>query len=651
MVSHRKNARSQNRIPRCRPARLRPFVEELETRTVPSASLAGLMAQPLLTFATGTPQAALVPAAIGTISAPYFPSDIQAAYGFDQIQLLNPRTGKFVAGTGAGQTIAITDAFNDPNIASDLALFNEFFGLPTSKFLQVDQNGNLITPSNPGPSNGPFSTWGIETSLDVEWAHALAPQANIVLFEANSDSFNDLLTAVTSASTASVYKNLGVTTAGVISNSWGTPEFQGENAFDSFFSTKDNHVTYVFASGDDASINYPSASPNVLSAGGTTLTINVNTTTGVESYGGETAWSATPDPFSPTGFDGGGGGTSPFEPEPFYQFGVQQSFARTTPDLSFNANPDTGVIVLDNYLPNPPFPPAPPGESYAFQVGGTSVSAPSLSALLAVTNQSRALFGLGTLGNAQEALYFLPKSDFHDVTSGANLSGSAGPGYDVATGLGSPIAPRVVQGLTFSATIPPFTVSAPAAKSTATVASTHDISGGMGLVGAARFIALTAPMGMGNPVSTTLSEQVLPAVQAAPLVVSQVSTPSTPAIEVAQASGGSGGMQTATGTDQTPSAPAKPATQNATPSQADEDDDGDTAPPPAKSEETPADRLSVDVVVVPSAVNSAAFELNLDDKGRAMDLATVVGAALVPGVIWSAPARAQETKKSPGIKD
>src|SRR5262249_15437477 len=155
-----------------------------------------------------------------------------------------------------------------------LALFNEFFGLPTANFFQVDQNGNLITAKNPGPANGPFNTWGIETALDVEWAHALAPQANIVLFEANSDSFSDLLTAVTSAGTRSVYAKLGIAAAGVISNSWGTSEFLGENAFDSFFTTRDNHVTYVFGSGDDASINYPSASPNVLSAGGTSLTIN-----------------------------------------------------------------------------------------------------------------------------------------------------------------------------------------------------------------------------------------------------------------------------------------------------------------------------------------------------------------------------------------
>src|SRR5262249_24666850 len=178
--------------------------------------------------------------------------------------------------------------------------------------------------------------------------------------------------------------------------------------------------------------------------------------------GGETAWSATADPGSPTGFDGSGGGTSPYEKEPFYQLSVQQTYARSTPDLSFDADPNTGVIVLDNYLPNPPFPPAPPGSSYAFIVGGTSVSAPSLSALLAVANQSRALYGLGTLGNAQEALYSLPSSDFHDITSGANVNASAGPGFDKVTGLGSPIAPRVVQGLTFAANVPPFTVSAPA---------------------------------------------------------------------------------------------------------------------------------------------------------------------------------------------
>jgi hypothetical protein len=630
---------------------LRPFVEELETRTLPSASALGVMAHPLLTFATSKPEAALVPADVATLAAPYFPADIQAAYGFNQIQLLNPRTGKFVAGTGAGQTVAITDAFNDPNIASDLALFDQFFGLPTAHFFQVDQNGNLITASNPGPANGPFSTWGIETALDVEWAHALAPQANIVLFEANSDSFNDLLTADTSAGLRSVYSNLGISVAGVISNSWGAPEFPGENSFDSAFTTSDNHATYVFASGDDAGTNYPSASPNVLSAGGTSLTIKINTTTGVESYGGEKAWSATPDRSQPTGFDGAGSGTSPYEPEPFYQLGVQQTFARTTPDLSFNADPHTGVIVLDNYLPNPRFAPARPGESYAFIAGGTSVSAPSLSALLAVANQSRALYGLGTLGNAQEALYNLPKSDFHDVTSGANLNASAGPGFDRATGLGSPIAPRVVQGLTFATTIRPFTVSAP--KATATVAQVRDITSGAGLIGAARAIAFAAPIGMSNPVNTSLAAQVLTAAPATLPVVSQVSVPSTPVIEIAQGGGGSDGMLTSDGTGLMPAAPAKPATHDATPNMPDEDDDddGDTAPPPAKPGKAPAERLQVDPALVPADGPSAAVELSPSNEPRAMDWGEVVGAALVPGAIWSAPARRLEKRKSPRIRN
>src|SRR5262249_25446204 len=162
--------------------------------------------------------------------------------------------------------------------------------------------------------------------LDVEWAHALAPQANIVLFEANSDSFEDLLTAETSATLKSVYNKLGVAAAGVISNSWGAFEFDGENEFDSFFTTPHNHATFVFSCGDCGVTSYPSTSPNVLSAGGTSLTVNINTTTGVESYGAETAWSLQADPFSPTGFDASGGDTSPFESEPFYQFGVQQSF-------------------------------------------------------------------------------------------------------------------------------------------------------------------------------------------------------------------------------------------------------------------------------------------------------------------------------------
>jgi hypothetical protein len=596
------------------------------------------VAQPLMAFASGTAQAQLLPSAVSTLSAPFSPADIRTAYGFNQIQLLNPRNGKTVPGTGQGQTIAIVDAFNDPNITSDLSLFDQFFGLPAANFIRVDQNGNRITSANPGPANGPFNTWGIETALDVEWAHALAPNANIVLFEANSDSFSDLLTADISAGLRSVYNKLGVAVAGVISNSWGAFEFQGENAFDNIFATPDNHATYVFASGDFGVTSYPSASPNVLSAGGTSLTININTATGVKSYGGETAWSLQRDPGSPTGFDGLGGGTSAYEPEPLYQLGVQTSLARTTPDISFDADPRTGVIVLDNYLPTPLFAAAPRGASYAFQVGGTSVSAPSLSALLAVVNQSRALHGLSTLGNAQEAVYSLPSSDFHDITSGGNLNGSAAPGFDKVTGLGSPIAPQVVRDLTFASTVAPLTVSSTKTKPARTVARASDVSSNVGLLQVARVIGLPTPIGTASLGNSSLLVQSLPAVQVTPLISAQFSTaPLQTAVVTEEAdAGGSDGVMPADNSDLLPAQNGEPATPGTMPTVP--DDGENDVPPPAPASNPPSDRAFVDVVTLPAGVNSAPAEQMIEDDAKAIDMATIVAAAIVPGALWSVPA-------------
>ena len=265
------------------------------------------------------------------------------------------------------------------------------------------------------------SSWAPEIALDVEWAHAIAPGASILLVEANSASMNDLITAVSTASNAT-----GVV---VVSMSWGGSEFSGEVNYDSYFTTPAGHnpVTFVASSGDSgAPASYPAASPNVLSVGGTSLTLNGGT------YGSETAWS------------GSGGGLSSVEVQPAFQKGVvtQSSTFRATPDVSYDANPNTGVPVYDTT-----------GSGGWAQYGGTSIAAPQWAALVALADQSRAANGLAPLNGPAQTLpmlYSMPAADFHDITAGSSSGSpklSAGPGYDLVTGRGTPIANLLIPAL------------------------------------------------------------------------------------------------------------------------------------------------------------------------------------------------------------
>ncbi len=342
----------------------------------------------------------------------YTPQQIQTAYGVNQIT--------FSGGNGAGQTIAIVTAYNDPNIKSDLAAFDKQYGLSAPASLTIDNLG--ATTTDPG--------WALETSLDVEWAHSVAPGANIVLVEASSDSLSALLSAVNYAR----YQP-GVS---VVSMSWGTTEFWGESAYDKYFTTPAGHtgVTFVAASGDSGAWYgpmYPSVSPNVLAVGGTTLAAG-------STYGSETGWSD-----STGGFSGLDSDWRTYELEPSYQTATLQAVGlnygvRTTPDVSFNADPNTGVPVYDSV----PY----SGQSGWFQVGGTSAATPAWAGLVAIADQGLATGGKKALSGTQVQtdLYALPSSDFHDITTGFN-GYYATPGYDLVTGLGSPKANLVIAGI------------------------------------------------------------------------------------------------------------------------------------------------------------------------------------------------------------
>lgn len=322
-----------------------------------------------------------------------------------------------LTGTGSGQTIAIVTAYNAPTVAADLATFDATFGLPAPySFKKVSQSGS--TTSLPAADAG----WALEASLDVEWAHAVAPAASLLLVEATTSSLSNLDTAIAYAA-----KQSGVS---VISNSWGSAgEISGETTMDTY--CKLTKAVCVFSSGDAGNPGgYPAYNPYVLSVGGTTLWLS--TTNGVTSVSSEAAWS------------GSGGGVSIYETKPSYQSAL--SFAkRTIPDVSYDADPTTGFAVYDSTTYN--------NASGWFQMGGTSAGAPQWAGILAAANQLRvakrkavlAAYSTTTTNPtpADKAVYAVT-TNLSDITSGA-ANGSCSVctvtvGYDAVTGLGSPRA-------------------------------------------------------------------------------------------------------------------------------------------------------------------------------------------------------------------
>jgi hypothetical protein len=365
-----------------------------------------------------------------TLLTAYAPAQIVLAYGLNQINF--GTTSSPIPGDGRGQTIAIVDAYANPHIASDLAAFNTRYGLP-----QMNTGGPtfMVLDQSNGKSDPTGGRWEMETALDVEWAHAVAPQANILLVLAADDS-RDPFTGTPTALLAAV--NTASSAPGVVavSMSWGVSEYSNQLADGAAAFSPSAHpgVTFVAASGDaGAGVNFPAASAYVLSVGGTSLTID-----SAGNWQGEAGWG------------GSGGGRSRFEGQPSYQAAVVPSSMstpqggdtpfRTTPDVAYDADPNTGVVVYNN------------GGYYA--VGGTSAGAPQWAALVAIADQGAALQGNGPLTGATQtlpALYAASQSDFHDITSGNN-GNSATVGYDLVTGRGTPKAQLIVNDLVRAAT-------------------------------------------------------------------------------------------------------------------------------------------------------------------------------------------------------
>jgi subtilase family serine protease len=387
------------------------------------------------------------------------PAQVRHAYGFDQITF----QGGAVVGNGAGQTIAIVDANDDPSIAADLAMFDQQFGIAAPpSFVKVGLNAAGAASTTQFPTADPG--WAGEIELDVEWAHAIAPAARILLVEANSASDTDLLNAVDYAR-----QQPGVV---AVSMSWGAGEFSGEQTYDSHFTTPAGHVgvTFFGSSGDSGSPSgWPALSSHVVGVGGTFLSVDAG-----GNYLGETGWS------------GSGGGLSSLISQPGYQSGltihsgsstVSSGGKRAGPDVAYDADPNSGVAVYGSY-----------GWGGWAVVGGTSAAAPQWAALMAIADQGRALAGLGALDGftqALPALYGLPAGDFHDITGGSNGGYSAGPGYDLVTGRGSPVANLVVRDLVGGTTTPPSgTNKAPTVATAAHVVSQTPTTAALAVLGA-----------------------------------------------------------------------------------------------------------------------------------------------------------------------
>jgi len=401
---------------KARLARRRPLVvEQLEGRLLLSAP------PPFILNSQGSASPA----------SGYTPAQIRQVYGFNQISGLSGNNYNYA---GLGQTIAIIDSRDAPTVANDLQQFDEYFRIggaannPTSlSFLTVVNQDGGQPNTQPGLAS-PLEASRQDTA--VEWAHAIAPGANILLVEADSNSYADLQTSVLYAASQPAVS--------VVCAIFNTVEGTTPDPYASIYTTPVGHqgVAFVAISGDSgAPPTDPSADPNVLGVGGTTLPADAS---GNPKLAAESGWS------------GSGGGISAVEPQPTYQRGIvtQSSTNRTTPDVAYDADPTTGFAIYDSDTNQPGLP--------WFGVGTTGSGAAQWAALIAIADQQRVAAGEKTLDGPSQllpALYQVSQAvpaAFNDITTGASTGTpgySAGPGYDLVTGLGSPNAQLLIPAL------------------------------------------------------------------------------------------------------------------------------------------------------------------------------------------------------------
>ena len=373
----------------------------------------------------------------------YSPAHLQQAYDFP--------TGR-KAPTGAGQTILVVTAFGSPSIQADLAQFDAENGLPDPPSFTIVNQQTVVTTN----SSDDFFTWAVETSLDVEYAHAMAPGANIVLAVAATDDSQNF--AQLEKETLPRYPSAIVTQSFGGDETGAASDPDAAAIMDKLFLNQVLHGGTVIASSGDLGASgftpfvgapapmagYPASSPLVLSVGGTMGSTYPTGLWNHGRYGGEQAWNEIA-PIGP-GAGAGGGAPSVVYRAPIWQLGLTGSSMRAVPDVSYNAAFNGGVIVVL-------------GGSHGV-VGGTSAGAPQWAAIIALANDLRGRHN--PIGAATPQLWTLSRGrsnyhqDFHDITVGNNAlfgleSGfpgfSAGPGYDYATGLGTPDVSNLLRDL------------------------------------------------------------------------------------------------------------------------------------------------------------------------------------------------------------
>lgn len=338
------------------------------------------------------------------------PASLACVYGLTAQVPGCPIEGTSAVPTGGWGAIAVVEAYNNPHAEHDLRVFSEYFNLPlcttANGCFSVVYTGNQLPPDNAASAD--------EHVLDIEWAHAMAPQAKIIMVEAQDESFAEHMRAIRLAS-----EQVAAAGGGLVSISWSTTEFPSEQSYDSYFQTPG--IVYIASSGDySAPARYPSTSPYVISAGGTSVLRDVQ-----GNFLMETAWSTNPN--TPIGQkSGGSGGPSLYEPRPTFQNSVMRivGSARGTPDISFDANPQTGVCVYSTV------------HGGWLKDGGTSVAAPALAGIINSANR-RAKSSQEELGYIYFNAIKNAHAYWHDITEGNN-GYPALVGYDFVTGLGSP---------------------------------------------------------------------------------------------------------------------------------------------------------------------------------------------------------------------
>jgi subtilase family serine protease len=378
--------------------------QELRSHHVCAQPAAGSAACDLLLVTTSSgAEFKAKPTATSTVAG-YHPADLQSAY-------------KLPSSTaGAGQTVALVDAYNDPNAASDLATYRSQFGLPAASTCSVS-SGKVVSPGGPcfakvsqtGSTTSLPSRnggWAQEESLDIDMVSAICPNCNILLVESSSTSLTSLGSAVNEAA------RLGATE---ISNSYGGGESSSDTSYDASYY---NHpgVAITASAGDNGyGVEYPAASQYVTAVGGTSLAQAAGTTRGWS----ETAWS------------GSGSGCSADDPQPAWQsanpFIPGVCARRAVADVSAVADPNTGVAVYDSYSYQ--------GMKGWLVFGGTSVASPITASVYALA---------GNAASVTDGSYpYSHTSSLNDITSGSN--GSCGnrlctaqSGWDGPTGLGTP---------------------------------------------------------------------------------------------------------------------------------------------------------------------------------------------------------------------